>query len=398
MSAGAAPARDLRQAAPGHAQRSAAEPQRWTREASIDFFRGLGLWMIFIDHLDPNIWSRFSLWRVGFSDFAEVFVFLSGFINVGSWEKIVDTGSMRLVAQKLGRRIARLYIAHLLSLYISIALVMACAAGGLRMNDPSMYRWTPDPLGYLGRILVLAYAPHIFSLLLLYLIIAPLLPFMILGFKRAPLLTLALSGGVWGLSQFSWIQSWVSNPHLYFQPLAWQFLFVLGASARYFSTRLERLARSRWAIAAAAGVVAVTAVLKGLTHFPWAVHLLNPWLYRILMRNSGKPELAPYRLVHFLALLVLAYLFMSWRRGWLRWWVPRLAIFCGIDSLFIYACSLILDTAGNLALAATHGDRLMQLSVSVSGIAILCTLAWMRQKRSAVARSPHPIHMRNSAE
>jgi hypothetical protein len=212
----------------------------------------------------------------------------------------------------------------------------------------------------------------------------------ILGLKRAPIATLVLSGALWAVSQIPGFQAVAKNYSWTFQPLAWQFLLVLGAAARYFSSRLSPIGRSQWVISGAAGIVGASVVLKSLTLFPWTLHLLTPRLHAILMRDSGKPELAPYRLIHFLALMVLASTIVSWRRDWLASFIPRLAVACGVDSLFIYACTLVLNTAGNLMLAA-HAGIFIQFLVSVSGIAVLCALAWMRRPvpPSPEARS-HP--------
>ena len=278
---------------------------RFARDEAVDFFRGIGLWMIFIDHLDPNIWSHLSLWRFGFSDFAEVFVFLSGFINVGSWERAVSSGDVSVVGTKLAKRVARLYLAHVLSLSFSLATIALAASYHLRTNDPSLYAWMHHPVRYFVGIFTLTNAPQYFSLLPFYLLLAPALPLVILGLKRAPIATLVLSGTLWAISQTPWAQALVKNDTWYFQPLAWQFLLVLGAAVRYFSKRLSSISRSPWVIAAAAGIAGASVVLKSLTLFPWTLHLLNPHLHAILMRDSGKAELAPYRLIHFLALVVL---------------------------------------------------------------------------------------------
>ena len=44
----------------------------------IDFWRGFALLTIFIDHLPENIFQRVTQGNFGFSDAAELFVFLSG--------------------------------------------------------------------------------------------------------------------------------------------------------------------------------------------------------------------------------------------------------------------------------------------------------------------------------
>jgi hypothetical protein len=42
-------------------------------------FRGIGLWVIFLDHIPFNVISWITLRNYGFSDAAEMFVFISGY-------------------------------------------------------------------------------------------------------------------------------------------------------------------------------------------------------------------------------------------------------------------------------------------------------------------------------
>ena len=44
----------------------------------IDFWRGLALLMIFIDHVPENVFQHVTQKNFGFSDAAELFVFLAG--------------------------------------------------------------------------------------------------------------------------------------------------------------------------------------------------------------------------------------------------------------------------------------------------------------------------------
>ena len=49
------------------------------RDLRLDFFRGIALFSIFIDHVDSNSpLAQFTLQSVGFSDAAEVFILISG--------------------------------------------------------------------------------------------------------------------------------------------------------------------------------------------------------------------------------------------------------------------------------------------------------------------------------
>ena len=49
------------------------------RELRLDLFRGLALWLIFIDHLPANVLTLFTLRNYGFSDATEIFIFISGY-------------------------------------------------------------------------------------------------------------------------------------------------------------------------------------------------------------------------------------------------------------------------------------------------------------------------------
>ena len=49
------------------------------RELRLDLFRGLALWLIFIDHLPVNVLTWFTLRNYGFSDATEIFIFISGY-------------------------------------------------------------------------------------------------------------------------------------------------------------------------------------------------------------------------------------------------------------------------------------------------------------------------------
>jgi hypothetical protein len=49
------------------------------RDPRLDFFRGLAILIIFIAHIPENPWANYTPGRFGFSDAAEIFIFVSGF-------------------------------------------------------------------------------------------------------------------------------------------------------------------------------------------------------------------------------------------------------------------------------------------------------------------------------
>jgi hypothetical protein len=349
----------------------------WVRTPAVDFFRGLGLWMVFVDHMDPNVWSYLTLWRFGFSDFAEIFVYLSGFIGIGSYQRALDAGNTGAVLKKLARRVGRLYVAHILSLGISMLLLAIFAQRGVRLDDEA-YLWMQYPVRYALRTLTLTYAPGVFSLLPLYIVISPILLLAAIGLRRAPRLTLSISAGLWLASQIPALDSRLTVQSWVLHPVAWQFLFVLGAGTRYYSDRIPKFALSRTIIGAAVAIVAVSLVLKSLTYHR-IVPLLPATLHAIPALNVGKDHLAFYRLLHFFALAVLIYAWMRQNPRRLQSWFARLVMACGVDSLFIYSSILVLDVVANLILAVTHGGTLMQTQLTIYGLALLCGMAWLRR-------------------
>jgi len=371
----------------------------WSRTAAVDFFRGLGLWAVYLDHLSPNILSHLTLWRFGFSDFAEIFVYLSGFIGIGSYQRALDAGDTATVLKKLVRRIRRLYVAHVLSLGAAMIVLGIFAGRGVRVNDAELYVWMQDPARYALRVLALTYTPVVFSLLPLYMAIAPILLLATIGLRRAPRLTFSISAGLWLLNQIPAIDSRLSFPQWFLHPAAWQFLFVLGAGTRFYADRLRKFALSRWVIGAAVAIVVVSAALRCLS----IIHRVGPLLPElpgIPGTNVGKPPLAFYRLMHFLALAVVVYAWTSKHALRLQSWFGRLVTACGTDSLFIYCSILVLDIGANLFLTAQRGGVLMQVQLSVYGLALLCGMAWLRQGnvRPRLGGFPVSNQVQNSAE
>ena len=49
------------------------------RDLRLDLFRGVALWLIFLDHIPENIVNWFTIRNYGFSDATEIFIFISGY-------------------------------------------------------------------------------------------------------------------------------------------------------------------------------------------------------------------------------------------------------------------------------------------------------------------------------
>src|SRR6202044_2203639 len=74
------------------------------RELRLDLFRGIALWLIFIDHLPPNILTWFTIRNYGFSDATEIFIFISGYTAAFVYGRAMrDSGFVVATARILRR-------------------------------------------------------------------------------------------------------------------------------------------------------------------------------------------------------------------------------------------------------------------------------------------------------
>src|SRR5262244_1638965 len=91
------------------------------RELRLDLFRGLALWLIYIDHVSPDLLTWFTIRNYGFSDAAEIFIFISGFTAAlvyvrATFEAGIVTGTARIL-----RRVWQIYTAHVLLFLVLMA-------------------------------------------------------------------------------------------------------------------------------------------------------------------------------------------------------------------------------------------------------------------------------------
>ena len=88
---------------------TAGKPQRDVR---LDFFRGLALWLIFLDHIPGNIVNWFTLRNYGFSDAAELFIFISGYTAAFVYGRTMRERGFVVAGARILRRAWQIYVAH----------------------------------------------------------------------------------------------------------------------------------------------------------------------------------------------------------------------------------------------------------------------------------------------
>ncbi|KRR28516.1 OpgC domain-containing protein [Bradyrhizobium retamae] len=340
------------------------------RDLRIDACRGIALWFIFLDHVPDNVGAWLTLRNYGFSDAAEMFMFVSGVTCALAYGRAWRCEGWTGVISRTLRRSWDIYVAFLLLTLACVILVHLAGTG--RLADESNTRILLDhPGATLARAAILQYRPVNTDVLavfvLLHLLFAPLLWLLL----RAPNATLAASLALYLLVHaFGWTFPAWPNGHWAFNPLAWQLLFVLGAW-----WMIEGKSPRSWVTSRTTLMLAVLYLLLTLViALSWRIRPLEaliPEALAKLIYPLDKSNLDPLRLLHFLALAVLA----SWLvpRKWrgLATPVMRDAILCGQNSLPIYCLGVLLTFASYAALLSISDGLAMQVALSLTGIAAM---------------------------
>jgi hypothetical protein len=93
------------------------------RDVRLDFFRGLALWFIFLDHIPGNIASWLTARNYGFSDATEIFVFISGYSAALVYSDAMRKDGLIQSSARIIRRAWQIYVAHIFSFVIYAATI-----------------------------------------------------------------------------------------------------------------------------------------------------------------------------------------------------------------------------------------------------------------------------------
>jgi hypothetical protein len=350
------------------------------RELRLDLFRGLALWLIFIDHVSPDLLTWFTIRNYGFSDAAEIFIFISGYTAAFVYGRAMLKSGFVVASARILKRVWQIYAAHLLLFailiaevsYVTISLEKPFYAKEMRIVD-----FLRQPGESLIQALLLRYRPLNMDVLPLYIVLMFFLPLILQMIKWRANLTLAISVALYMLSwQYDLHLTAYPNGFWSFNPFAWQLLFVFGAWCALGGVRrMSRILSSPitlWTALAylfAAFGVTMTWYFPQLNHLP---HRLEQWIYPI-----DKTDFDVLRFAHFLALAVLAVRFVP--AGWpgLKSLWLRPMILCGQYSLQIFCLGVALAFAGYFLLMEISAGIGLHFLVGISGILIMSAVAWL---------------------
>ncbi|HEU0082562.1 MAG TPA: OpgC domain-containing protein [Bradyrhizobium sp.] len=351
------------------------------RELRLDLFRGLALWLIFIDHLPPSILTWFTIRNYGFSDATEIFIFISGYTAAFVYGRAMLERGFVVATARILKRVWQIYVAHVFLFTIFLAEISYVAThfeNPLYTEEMGILDFLKQPDVTIVQALLLKFRPVNMDVLPLYIVLMLFLPLILWLMERRPDLTLVLSVLLYAATwQFDLYLTAYPNGFWAFNPFAWQLLFVFGAwCALGGARRMSRILVSpvtMWiclAYLAAAFCVTLTWYLPQLPHL--VPRRIEQWMYPI-----NKTDLDVLRFAHFLALAAITVRLLpkDWP-GLKSLWLRPL-ILCGQHSLEIFCLGVFLAFAGHFVMAETSGGAGMHVVISISGIVIMSAAAWV---------------------
>lgn len=362
------------------------------RDLRVDFFRGLALWWIFTDHIPGNALANYSLHNVAVCDAAELFVLLAGFAGAKAYAGAMDRHGWAYGAADAVKRAWTLYIAHIF-LFVLYAAQVSSAARALGrpyyVTEVSLDAMSRTPFRAMLQALTLSYQPSMLNILPLY--VAILLMFAaVMPLLRRPRLLLVLSLAMYMMTQVSGVNlpGW-GGTGWYFDPFAWQLVFVIGAVLGYAPARpLPRWSRAADVLAVlllCADLALIFAVQPNPERFPWLSAPLRDALLGI-----DKTGEAPARLASLLALLWLTTRLVPARTSWLHGRAAAPLTLLGQHSLPVFCSGIVLAFLGRLGMQVSHGV-LMQAAVNAGGALAMLAVAVVAAWSGTPGRAQRPV-------
>ena len=365
------------------------------RDLRLDLFRGIALWLIYLDHIPSNVMSWITIRNYGFSDATEIFIFISGYTAAFVYGKAMRERGFLVSGARILRRAWQIYVAHifLFAIYMAeISYVATSFDNPLYAEEMNILDFMKQPDITIVQALLLKFKPVNMDILPLYIILLLLFPPTLWLLLRWPTLALAGSLALYVLAwQFGWNLPAYPDGLWYFNPFAWQLLFVFGAwCAVGGAKRLAPVVQSRATMVIAVLYLGFAFIVALSWYTPEQIRLVPHWL-EDLIYPIDKTNLDVLRFAHFLALAVLTVRFVPRTWPMLESWTLYPAILCGQHSLEIFCLGVFLAFAGHFALVDISGAFWMQVVISLLGIVIMiAAAALVTWYKDLEGRSPGP--------
>ncbi|MDI1264761.1 MAG: OpgC domain-containing protein [bacterium] len=350
------------------------------RDLRLDLFRGVANWAIYLDHIPDNVVNWVTTRNYGFSDAADLFVFISGYTASFVYARMMLDRGFIVGATRLTKRVWQLYVAHIILFVIYIASIsyLALRFGDSELvNEFNVVGLIDNATETLRQGLFLKFKPVNLDVLPLYIVLMGLFPPVLWMMLRQPNWTMVAAIVLWLVSrQTGWNLPAYPAGTWYFNPFAWQVLFIFGSwcalgGAKKSAAVIMHPATLWFCI----GYMILALVMTMAGKFPSFGELFPHWLYSTFNPND-KTNLAPYRFLHFIVIVILVIRFVPKDWPGLEWKIFDPLVVCGQQSLAVFCVGVFLSFVGHFQLSMSSGSLLAQIFVSVTGIAIMTIVAY----------------------
>lgn len=344
---------------------------------------GIAAWFLFLDHIPHNAVSALTLRNFGFSGATDLFVFVGGYTAAILYGKMMLERGFVVTATRVFRRVWQLYAAYVVLFVIYINLIGYVARKTAAPEIIHEFN-VAGILGHTIRTLIygllLQAQPLNLDVLQLFIALMAFFPIVLFGLLRRPNLTAAGSIALYLAARIQDFNlSTFPEGRWYFNPFSWQLLFVLGAWFALSGAKQLRSIRalqevSLLRIAAWAYLLfalAVTAAGK----FPQLAEFAPGSVLDAFLPND-KENLAPYRVLHFLAVAFLFTYLVP--RNWhgFQWPALQPVVKCGEEWLAVFCAGVFLSFAGHFVLMTGPNLLAMHFLVSIAGISAMAAVAY----------------------
>ncbi|MEQ8824091.1 MAG: OpgC domain-containing protein [Filomicrobium sp.] len=368
------------------------------RDIRLDFFRGIGMFIIFIAHVPYNAWVEFIPARIGFSDATEIFVFCSGMASAIAFGKLYEERGFLLGTTRISYRCWQVYWAHI-SVFLLVTATMVLAdkwleTGGAYVKGLNVHHFLEGDTGTnLVGLLTLTYVPNLHDILPMYLVILAMLPVVMALYKLGRIYVFAAMIIVWLFATTGMInlpaEPWTDR-QWYFNPFAWQLIFFTGFA--FMRGWIPAPVIDRRLMIAATVFLVVT--------IPFAHHLL---LANFEIFANGRALLEPLltktgfgvlRFAHFLCVAYLAYALAGPAGENLRALkgpVVRICCKVGQQALGVFLAGQFLSMIGGIYLNELGHTFFNTAVVNIVGCALLVGVAYLVAYYKSAPWSRKPI-------
>jgi hypothetical protein len=350
------------------------------RDLRLDFFRGVALLLIFIAHVPDNWLSRYRPGYFGFSDSADIFVFVSGYAAALAYGRIFPRAGFFAGTGRIVKRFGELYACHL-GLFFVVAV--SCVAGNRFLSTDVDYVGLLN-LGYffenaqeaLFGLFTLTYVPNYFDILPMYMVALATLPAIMLlaqvhwtlaGTASVALYLAVLIFRLELPAEIAFRRPW------FFNPFAWQLLFYTGF---FLGAGWLQAPPSRTWLAALCLLFLLLSI--PVSHYP--TYSRVEWL-STLRKNMEpivtKTNLGVLRWLHFLCLAYLTVFLLKGREHLLNAKLAQPFVKTGQQALPVFVSGMTLSFIAGMGLDLWGRGSVSIAAVNATGIGVLMMSAYV---------------------